>query len=100
MDDEGCTLGAEGLPARMAEWSALFGAALTGREVTDDGFVLHFAAEEGVEDELRRLAGLEGECCASLGFRIRGSGNTVSMHVTGPWKETPWRMAMPLETTS
>ena len=99
MHDEGCSLASEGLPARMAEWSALFGRALRKREVTGDGFVLHFAPDEGVEEELRRLAALEGECCASLRFRVRDGSNDVRMDVTGPWEETPWRMAMPLETT-
>lgn len=97
---EGCTLGSEGLPARMAEWSALFGAALRDRQLRQDGFVLLFAADEGVEEELRRLAGLEAECCASLEFRVHDTGDAVTMEVTGPWEETPWRMAMPTEVTS
>ena len=100
MDELGCTLGAEGLPARMAEWSALFGRALTGRERTADGFALQFAAHEGVAGELRRLSELEAECCASLEFRVRETGSGVTLEVMGPWEETPWRMAMPMETTS
>ena len=100
MHDDGCTLGPEGLPARMAEWSALIGGSLRAREVIDEGCVLHFNADEGVADELRRLAALEGECCASLTFRVRDREEAVILEVTGPWKETPWRMAMPLETTS
>ncbi len=98
MLDEGCTLGAEGLPTRMAEWSALIGASLTGREVTAEGFVLHFAADQGVGGELRRLARLEQECCASLAFEVRDGGDDVTMEVNGSWRETPWRMAMPSET--
>lgn len=100
MDDPGCTLGAEGLPERMAEWSALIGASLTRREMTSEGFVLHFAGEEGVAQEVGRLAGLEAECCASLEFRVHDTGDAVTMEVTGPWKETPWRIAMPMEVTS
>ena len=100
MQDDVCTLGAEGLPARMAEWGALLGASLTSRELTQNGFMLHLAAGDGVAEELRRLAGLEEECCASLEFRVHDTGDAVTMEVTGPWKETPWRMAMPIETTS
>ena len=100
MNIEGCTLGSEGLPARMAEWSALIGESLTSREIIRGGFVLHFAAAEGVAEEVRRLAGLEGECCASLEFRVHDTGDVVTMEVTGPWKETPWRMAMPMEMSS
>ena len=100
MNMEGCSLGSEGLPARMAEWSALIGASLREREVIDEGFVLHFAPDEGVGEEVRRLAGLEGECCDSLTFRVRESDGAVTMEVTGPWKETPWRMAMPMEMSS
>ena len=100
MDEPGCTLGAEGLPARMAEWSALFGRALTGREMAENGFDLHFAAHDGVAEELRRLSELEAECCASLEFRVREAGSGVTLEVTGPWEETPWRMAMPVETSS
>ena len=99
MHDDGCTLGPEGLPARMAQWTALIGGSLTSREVIDEGFVLHFDADEGVAEELRRLARLESECCGSLSFRVRDGEGTVTMEVTGPWKETPWRMAMPVETT-
>ena len=100
MDEPGCTLGAEGLPERMAEWSALFGRALAGREMTEEGFALHFEAHDGVADELRRLSDLEADCCASLEFRVREADTGVTLEVTGPWEETPWRMAMPVEMST
>ncbi|MGH2687028.1 MAG: hypothetical protein ACRDJP_16310 [Actinomycetota bacterium] len=90
----GCSLRDREASERIAAWAGLIGGSLTGGEPTTGGFALHFAAREGLERELRRLAGLEAECCGTLTFDVRAENGAVSMYVDGPWKETPWLMAM------
>ena len=90
----GCSLRDREASDRIAAWAALIGESSTGRELTKGGFALHFAGREGLEQELRRLADLEAECCGTLDFDVRARNGSVSMYVNGPWKETPWLMAM------
>ena len=95
---QGCSLEGEDAGERIAAWSELIGTSLREREMTDDGFALHFEPREGLDRELRRLAELERDCCATLSFEVRSSDDRVTMEVRGSWQETPWRMAMPAET--
>lgn len=62
-----CSLNAVGQSSRRAVWESL----------GERGVRLVFAREPGVEDELRELARLEGECCAFAEWRVEDHDRLV-----------------------
>lgn len=76
-----CSLNAAGQIARHAAWERLAERALRGRQMTVRGVRLVFASEPGVEDELRELARLEGECCAFAEWRVEDHGDLLALDV-------------------
>ncbi len=77
-----CSLNAAGQTARRAAWERLAERALRERQVTACGVRLVFAREPGVEDELRELAHLEGECCAFAEWRVEDHGDQLVLDVS------------------
>jgi hypothetical protein len=84
--DEGapiaCTLDATGMAVRMAEFAQLFREALVGRDTTADGIRFRFAADTGVEDQIRDLARREQTCCSFFSFAIEVHGDEVWWEAT------------------
>jgi hypothetical protein len=80
-DEVACTLTAADLAAQGAGWGRLAELAMTGRALTDDGLRVSFRASAGVEDELRRLAAVENECCAWASWTVRVGGGEVVLEV-------------------
>jgi hypothetical protein len=76
-----CSLNAAGQTARRTAWERLAERALRGRQMTARGVRLVFAREPGVEDELRELARLEGECCAFAEWRVEDHGDRLALDV-------------------
>ncbi|MDQ1510393.1 MAG: hypothetical protein QOG50_2237 [Actinomycetota bacterium] len=72
-----CTLDPDGMAVRMAEFAYLFRAALVGRDTTPDGIRFRFAADAGVEDQVRDLARREQTCCSFFSFAIEVHGDEV-----------------------
>ena len=59
-----CTLTPADLAAQAARWQQLAGRAMTERAETAHGLRITFSAGPGVEEELRRLAAVENQCCS------------------------------------
>jgi hypothetical protein len=78
-----CALGQEALAERRLRWDAL--AARGGIDIVsrDSGMRLIFRADRGVEEELRKLAALERECCAFADWSVRAEGGKVVLDVRG-----------------
>ena len=72
-----CTLDPDGMTVRMAELAQLFREALVGRDTTVDGIRFRFAADSGVEDQIRDLARREQACCSFFSFTIEVHGDEV-----------------------
>ena len=79
-----CTLSADDAERRVAEWSDLRREHLIGRDDLLDGVRLRFAAQPGLEDDVRALAAAEAECCAFLTLDVAGDDGEVRLEVTGP----------------
>jgi hypothetical protein len=77
-----CTLRPDELPERRRRWAALLERALVERAPIDAGVRLSLAPEPGVEQELRALAALEGECCGFARFAVAASKDRVVLAVT------------------
>jgi hypothetical protein len=77
-----CSLPAGQMDERRARWKALADRAFLERALLPTGVRLSFMAEEGVEEELRALAGLERECCAFATFRVTPGRSAVTLDVT------------------
>lgn len=58
-----CSLTPTDLAGQSARWERLAARALTERAETEHGLRLSFRPEPGAEEELRRLAAAENECC-------------------------------------
>ena len=66
-----CRLTAAALAAQNGRWERLAARAMTGRSETADGLRLSFRREPGVDDELRRLAEAENQCCPWADWTVR-----------------------------
>jgi hypothetical protein len=82
-----CTLSAEDMPARVAEWLATLATA-TEREEMPDGVRLRFDRATDVSS-LARLAAAENECCRWATFTITIAPDEVTMDVTGSASARP-----------
>lgn len=63
-------------------WESLGKHALRERQMTARGVRLVFARRPGVQDELRELARLEGECCAFAEWRVEDHGDRLRLHAS------------------
>jgi hypothetical protein len=73
MEQVACTLSDGQMGERRRRWHELAGRAFVERTETPEGIRLTFRADEGVEAELRELAGLERTCCAFADWLVSGS---------------------------
>ena len=79
-----CTLPSSDQPLRLAEFDALFAAAVRG--VHRDGpteLALTLSPAPGRADLVRDLTGRETECCSFFTFRLE-DGDPLRLHVTVP----------------
>jgi len=77
-----CTLGAESLRGRLADWQSLLTHAVERREI-DGGVRVEFDA--GVPaDELMRLVSAEQDCCQFFRFAITVDTRGIALEVTAP----------------
>ena len=76
-----CSLPAPDLRDRRATWAGLRERALRASLPTADGARLTYAAQPGVEDELRELARLEASCCSFAEWTVRRDGERVILEV-------------------
>lgn len=79
-----CTLDAQALPAREAEFRELLSEALVAGERTERGLRLRFRADRGVEEKVRDLARREKDCCAFFDFDIVREGDQVRLDWSVP----------------
>ena len=79
-----CALEGEALENRVRAWAAVGERALVRRGRDGERAVLRYRRERGVEDELRRLVRLEGECCPFLTFGLAPDGTELVLTVSGP----------------
>lgn len=77
-----CSLDQAGLQERRDRWQALAARAAVEVAPTDRGLRLTFAAHDGAEDELRKLAALERECCAFAAWLVHSTGPTAVLDIT------------------
>jgi hypothetical protein len=84
-----CSLDASDLSARQERWRAIGERALRDRGREGDAVRLTFASSPGVEEELRELVRLEGECCAFLDMAVAPGGDEVVLTISGPPDAAP-----------
>jgi hypothetical protein len=77
-----CSLSQTDRLTRRERWLTLGSRALVQVVSTRSGLELVFAAEPGIESELRRLAELERECCAFAAWTVRADDERVVLSVT------------------
>ena len=82
-----CTLGADQVDERLAQWRRTFAAA-SAREVIEGGTRLRFAQDVDVA-ELARLAATELDCCRFFTFVLTLDDAGVTLEVTGPPGASP-----------
>lgn len=78
-----CSLDADGMQDRLADWRALL-ELVVAREPVDDGIRLHFAADPDVGAALGRLATAEQQCCSFFDFQFRIGGSGLEFEVRSP----------------
>jgi hypothetical protein len=76
-----CSLDAGALSARRERWRRLADRALMRSERHHAVVRQLWRARDGVEEELRTLIALEGECCPSLAFTLDREGGALSMEI-------------------
>jgi hypothetical protein len=76
-----CALTPAGLAARSGRWQRLAARAMIRRTETARGLHLCFRAEPGVEQELRRLAAMETECCPWADWTVHTNTGRVVLDV-------------------
>ena len=76
-----CSLPMPDLRDRRATWAELGQRALRASRRTADGARLTYAAQPGVEDELRELARLEATCCSFADWSVTREGEQVILEV-------------------
>src|SRR6266700_3248687 len=76
-----CSLTADDRVTRRERWLTLGSRALVRIAPTDVGLTLVFAAEPGVELELRELAELERACCAFATWTVAADPERVVLDI-------------------
>jgi len=84
-----CSLNQDDRAERSERWLTLGSRALVQIVPTDAGLALVFAAEPGVELELRELAELERDCCAFASWTVRADAERVVLDVAGDGEAVP-----------
>lgn len=79
-----CRLDIDQFGDRVGEWIALAYRALVARTQMQEGVLLRFRREAGVEAELRRLVRLEAACCPFLSVQITDLPSELALAVRGP----------------
>ena len=74
---------------RAERWLTLGSRALVRIDPSETGLVLVFAAEPGVEHELRELAELERDCCAFATWSVLADVERVVLDVAGEGEAVP-----------
>jgi hypothetical protein len=77
-----CTLTPADLGAQAGRWQRLMARAMTERAETADGLRMSFRREPGTEEELRRLVGVESECCAWADWTVDTSAGNIMLEVS------------------
>ena len=78
-----CTLNSEQMSERRHRWHELAARALVERTETGRGLLLVFRNDDGVADELRRLAELERDCCAFADWTVSVAEERAALEVVG-----------------
>jgi hypothetical protein len=81
-----CSLNKAEMTERGARWRDLAGA-LVERTPSERGQRLVFRREAGIEDELRKLAELEQECCDFAEWAVSADDGEVVLNVSGSTDE-------------
>ncbi|MQY15525.1 hypothetical protein SRB5_57070 [Streptomyces sp. RB5] len=78
-----CTLPTAEQPLRVAEWDALFAERLeTVERPAPLSVRLRLTAAEGVAEQVRELAGREGDCCSFFRFGTGSDAAGVYLDIT------------------
>jgi hypothetical protein len=89
MADIACSLNQDERVERSERWLTLGARALVQIVPTEAGLALVFAAEPGVEHELRELAELERGCCAFAAWNVQADAERVVLDVAGEGDAVP-----------
>jgi len=77
-----CALGTADLSAQAQRWRHLIASAGIARLDTPTGLRIEFRAGGAVAHELRRLVGIENECCAWAQWSVGVAPNNLTLDVT------------------
>lgn len=81
---DACTMPTVDRPLRLAEFDALFTAAVTSVERREQGVRLHLAGEAGLVERVRDLTDRETECCSFFSFQIAGTDEALTLDIAVP----------------
>jgi hypothetical protein len=76
-----CSLTPASLATQSHHWERLAVRAMTERAETADGLRACFRPDPGVEDELRRLAAVENECCPWAAWTVQANAGQLVLDV-------------------
>ncbi|WP_109474685.1 hypothetical protein [Ornithinimicrobium cavernae] len=79
---DACTMPTTERPLRLAEFDALFAAAVRSVERRDTGVRLHLSGADGLADLVRDLTEREASCCSFFTFTIDGSDQALTLDVS------------------
>jgi hypothetical protein len=77
-----CSLGPEDHSARRTRWQQIRTRALIDVFATQRGVRLIFRDDPGVEEDLRQLVSLEGECCSFADWSLRAQSGDLLLDVS------------------
>lgn len=78
-----CTLEADAVPDRLADWRAILGQARARTATADGGVRVELAPDIDV-GELARLVVAEQRCCAFFSFAITADARGIGLEVSAP----------------
>lgn len=81
---DSCTLPTAERPLRLAEFEALFAAAVQRIERRENAVRMQLGGEEGLGERVRDLAARESECCSFFTFDIEGDDQDLTLDISAP----------------
>lgn len=84
-----CTLGPDGMTARLARIDALAADGLLERTPTESGVRVRLLDRPDIEQRTHELVAAESQCCAFLDFDVRRENGDLVLDISGPENARP-----------
>jgi hypothetical protein len=84
MTTDACTMPTAERPLRLAEFDALFAAAVRSVERRGNDIRMRLAGEDGLAEQVRDLTERETSCCSFFTFAIGGTDDELTLDISVP----------------